>query len=187
MTRHLPKHTLIVCQSLVFIFIKKATWIAPSKQRRHNCGVGRSHETTGALFASWLMTKGNPPRACAGPKSRHSLTSIPDNRSSNDHKTRARTALNSLRRWRMASAMSQTGSAPGCLIATPTACKAPPFNKWKADHDTSFAKAYASRLPVTELLLFKRVLGLLPLSSAGTTAGSAEVMRQLARSSPAGS
>ncbi|WP_157118633.1 hypothetical protein [Sporosarcina sp. P37] len=39
-----------------------------------------------------------------------------------------RTALDPLRRWRMASAMSQTGSAPGCLIATPTACKAPPFS-----------------------------------------------------------
>ncbi|WP_155961340.1 hypothetical protein [Sporosarcina sp. P33] len=34
---------------------------------------------------------------------------------------------------------------------------------------------------------FKQQPGLLPLSSAGTTAGSAEVMRQLARSSPAGS
>ncbi|WP_155961288.1 hypothetical protein [Sporosarcina sp. P33] len=34
---------------------------------------------------------------------------------------------------------------------------------------------------------FKKVLRLLPLSSAGTTAGSAEVMRQLARTSPAGS
>ncbi|WP_157118656.1 MULTISPECIES: hypothetical protein [unclassified Sporosarcina] len=34
---------------------------------------------------------------------------------------------------------------------------------------------------------FKRVLGLPPLSSVGATAGSAEVMRQLARTSPAGS
>ncbi|ARD47656.1 hypothetical protein SporoP33_04980 [Sporosarcina sp. P33] len=79
MTRHLPKHTLVVYQSLVFIFIKKATRIASTQQRRHNCGVGRSHETTGALFASWLMTKGNPPRACAGPRSGHSLTPILDN------------------------------------------------------------------------------------------------------------
>ncbi|WP_155961371.1 hypothetical protein [Sporosarcina sp. P33] len=33
---------------------------------------------------------------------------------------------------------------------------------------------------------FKQQPGLHPLSSAGTTAGSAEVMRQLARTSPAG-
>ncbi|WP_157118612.1 MULTISPECIES: hypothetical protein [unclassified Sporosarcina] len=34
---------------------------------------------------------------------------------------------------------------------------------------------------------YKTRPGLLPLSNAGTTAGSAEVMRQLARTSPAGS
>ncbi|WP_155961310.1 MULTISPECIES: hypothetical protein [unclassified Sporosarcina] len=34
---------------------------------------------------------------------------------------------------------------------------------------------------------FKQQPGLPPRSSGGTTAGSAEVMRQLARSSPAGS
>ncbi|WP_157118646.1 hypothetical protein [Sporosarcina sp. P37] len=79
-------------------------------------------------IASWLMTKGNPPRAGAGPNSGHLLISIPENETSNDPKTGDRTALNSLRRLRMASAMSQTGGTPVSLIATPTACKAPPFS-----------------------------------------------------------
>ncbi|ARD48930.1 hypothetical protein SporoP33_12285 [Sporosarcina sp. P33] len=102
MTLHLPKHTQVVCQSLHFFSFKKVTWLASTQQRRHNCGVGRSHETTGTIFASWLMTKGNPPRAGAGPKRGHLLTPTPDNESSNDTKTRDRTALNTLRRWRMA-------------------------------------------------------------------------------------
>ncbi|WP_155961332.1 MULTISPECIES: hypothetical protein [unclassified Sporosarcina] len=56
MTRLLPKHTPVGNQSLHFFSYKKVTWLAPTQQRRYNCGVGRSQETTGTHFASWLMT-----------------------------------------------------------------------------------------------------------------------------------
>ncbi|EGQ27129.1 hypothetical protein HMPREF9372_0816 [Sporosarcina newyorkensis 2681] len=63
----------------------------------------------------------------------------------------------------MAPAMSQSGRTPVCLIAPPTACKAPAFSKWKLlgisfEHSTHY--------------FFH--------TSEAATAGSAVAVRQLA-------
>ncbi|PIC85106.1 hypothetical protein CSV72_15350 [Sporosarcina sp. P20a] len=65
------------------IILRTTTKLNTTQQRRHNCGVGRGRETTGSTTASWLLAGGNPPSACAGPESRHLLTSVPNNQSSN--------------------------------------------------------------------------------------------------------
>ena len=73
-----------ITQSLVFIFYKQQPNLVPTQQRRHNCGVGRGHETASSPTASWLMAGGNPPRACASPKHEPSLLSMTKPNSSND-------------------------------------------------------------------------------------------------------
>ncbi|ARD48555.1 hypothetical protein SporoP37_10660 [Sporosarcina sp. P37] len=84
MTLHLPKQTPVGNESMHFFSFKQQPGLLPLSSAGTTAGSAEVMRQLARSIASWLMTKGNPPRACAGPKSGHSLTANPNKQSSND-------------------------------------------------------------------------------------------------------
>ncbi|ARK23805.1 hypothetical protein SporoP37_03220 [Sporosarcina sp. P37] len=69
MTRLLLRHTPVGNVSLNFFSYKPRPGLPPLSSAGTTAGSAEVMRQLARTFASWLMTKGNPPRAGAGPKS----------------------------------------------------------------------------------------------------------------------